>query len=135
MVVDGGGDGERWYKRGVRLLRLDHVQLAMPVGGEGEARAYYVGLLGMAEEPKPAALAARGGCWFRAGELALHLGAEADFRPARKAHPGVAVDDLDALAQRLEGRGREVRWSDEVAGVRRFHTDDPFGNRLEFIAG
>ncbi|TAK31041.1 MAG: glyoxalase [Myxococcaceae bacterium] len=106
----------------------------MPVGGEGAARAWYGELLGMREEPKPAALAARGGCWFRAGDLALHLGAEADFRPARKAHPGVLVDDLDALARRLQEGGCEVRWSDEVPGVRRFHTDDPFGNRLEFIA-
>lgn len=118
----------------MKLLRLDHVQLAMPVGGEDAARAYYRDLLGMTEEPKPAALAVRGGCWFRAGDLALHLGAEADFRPAKKAHPGLVVDDLDALADALRGAGRDVRWSDEVPGVRRFHSDDPFGNRLEFIA-
>lgn len=128
------GPGGEWYNRRVRLLRIDHVQLAMPVGGEGAARVWYGELLGMREEPKPAALAVRGGCWFRAGDLALHLGAEADFRPARKAHPGVVVDDLDALARRLQEGGCEVRWSDEVPGVRRFHTDDPFGNRLEFIA-
>jgi len=118
----------------VSFVRLDHVQLAMPTGGETMARSYYVDLLGMTEEPKPAALAARGGCWFRAGGVSLHLGAEGDFRPARKAHPGVLVDDLDALAQRIVDGGCEVRWSDEVPGVRRFHTDDPFGNRLEFIA-
>ena len=118
----------------VSFVRLDHVQLAMPTGGETTARSYYVDLLGMTEEPKPAALAARGGCWFRAGGVALHLGAEGDFRPSRKAHPGVLIDDLDTLAQRLVDGGREVRWSDEVPGVRRFHTDDPFGNRLEFVA-
>jgi catechol 2,3-dioxygenase-like lactoylglutathione lyase family enzyme len=117
------------------LRRLDHVQLAMPVGGEEAARGYYRDLLGMTEEPKPPVMAKRGGCWFRSGEVALHLGAEADFRPARKAHPGIAVGDLDALARVLTERGREVRWSDEVPGVRRFHTDDPFGNRLEFIEG
>ncbi|MDB4932357.1 MAG: glyoxalase [Myxococcaceae bacterium] len=116
------------------LLGLDHVQLSMPMGGEGDARAYYAEVLGMTEEPKPPALAARGGCWFRAGAVALHLGAEGDFRPARKAHPAVRVDDLDALAARLAARGLAVRWSDEVPGVRRFHTDDPFGNRLEFVA-
>ena len=119
----------------MRLLRIDHVQLTMPAGGEDSARAYYRDLLGLTEEPKPPVMAARGGCWFRAGEVALHLGAEAGFRPARKAHPGVVVDDLDALAAHLTAHGRELRWSDEVPGVRRFHTDDPFGNRLEFIAG
>ena len=107
----------------------------MPAGGEDAARAYFRDLLGMTEEPKPPALAVRGGCWFRSGDLALHLGAEPGFRPADKAHPGVVVDDLDALAGRLRAAGREVRWSDSVPGVRRFHTDDPFGNRLEFIAG
>jgi len=119
----------------VRWLRYDHVQLAMPVGGEAAARAYYGTLLGLTEEPKPAALAARGGCWFRAGGVALHLGVEADFRPARKAHPAVAVDDLDALAGALAAGGHAVRWSDEVPEVRRFHSDDPFGNRLEFVEG
>jgi catechol 2,3-dioxygenase-like lactoylglutathione lyase family enzyme len=117
------------------FLGFDHVQLAMPVGGEPAARGYYVGLLGMTEDPKPPTMAARGGCWFRAGGVALHLGAEEDFRPARKAHPAVSVDDLDGLARRLGEHGRAVRWSDEVPGVRRFHTDDPFGNRLEFVAG
>ena len=119
----------------MRLLRFDHVQLAMPVGGEAAARRYYGEVLGMSEEPKPAVLAERGGCWFRAGELALHLGGEADFRPARKAHPGIVVDDLDALARILRTKDCEVRWSTEVPGVRRFHSDDPFGNRLEFIEG
>lgn len=107
----------------------------MPVGGEGAARTWYGSLLGMTEEPKPPALGLRGGCWFHAGDVAVHLGAEADFRPARKAHVALVVDALDALAERLAAHGCEVRWSDEVPGVRRFHTDDPFGNRLEFIAG
>ena len=110
-----------------------HVQLAMPEGAEEEARRFYGGVLGMAEVPKPEALAKRGGAWFRSGEVELHLGVEADFRPARKAHPGIRVDALAELAGRIEAGGVEVRWDDAFPGHRRFYVDDPFGNRLEFI--
>ncbi|MEJ7722438.1 MAG: GntR family transcriptional regulator [Ilumatobacteraceae bacterium] len=75
-------------------LRVDHVQLAMPVGGEADARRFYTDVLGLAEVPKPAALAARGGCWFESGEVRVHLGVEDDFHPARKAHPALVVRDL-----------------------------------------
>jgi len=117
------------------LLAYDHVQLAMPPGPEAEARAeaYFVGLLGMVRLPKPEPLASRGGCWFAAGDLQLHLGVEEPFTPARKAHPAFRVADLDGLAAALDGAGHDVRWSDELPGTRRFHTDDPFGNRLELI--
>lgn len=111
----------------------DHVQLAMPIGGEPVARAFFVDRLGLREVPKPAALAARGGCWFEAGErgeVKIHLGAEADFRPARKAHPAWRVRDLRGLVARA---GLDVRWSDEIPGTVRCHVDDPFGNRLELI--
>lgn len=110
-----------------------HVQLGMPRGEEERARTFFVGVLGMSEIPKPAVLAARGGAWFAAGALELHLGIEDDFRPARKAHPGILVDDLDALAARLAAAGIEVTRSEDVPGMRRFHTRDPFGNRLEFL--
>jgi catechol 2,3-dioxygenase-like lactoylglutathione lyase family enzyme len=111
----------------------DHVQVAIPAGGEDTARAFYGDLLGMAELPKPPALAARGGCWFESGAAVLHLGVEAPFTPARKAHPAFLVDDLDALAGRLAGAGLHcVRGDGEIPGVRRIHTYDPFGNRLEF---
>lgn len=119
------------------LQRLDHVQLAMPSGPEAEAaaEAYYAGLLGLTRVPKPPALAVRGGCWFAAGDVQVHLGVEEPFAPARKAHPAFVVDDLDALAADLAAAGHDVRWSDELPDTRRFHTDDPFGNRLELIAG
>ena len=116
------------------ISRLDHVQLACPVGGEPEARRFYVGLLGFDEVPKPPLLAARGGGWFRSGAAEVHLGVESPFAPAKKAHPALVTDDLDALAKALAAAGYEVRWSDEVPGVRRFHTDDPFGNRIELVA-
>lgn len=111
---------------------IDHVQLAAPPGCEDSARAFYGGLLGLEELPKPPALAARGGCWFRAGELELHIGVEDDFRPARKAHPGFVVEDLADLRARFGEHGIDVREDDALAGVARFYADDPFGNRLEF---
>lgn len=115
------------------ITGIDHVQLAMPAGGEDTARSYYAGLLGMAEVAKPAVLASRGGCWFTAGGAVLHLGVEADFRPARKAHPALLVTDLDALAAQLTRAGYACVSSDgELPGVRRFHSADPFGNRIEF---
>lgn len=115
------------------MYRLHHVQLAIPAGGEETARAFYSDVLGMDEVAKPPVLAARGGCWFRAGALELHLGVEEPFVPARKAHPGIVADDLDGVAGRLQAAGHEVRFDDALPGFRRFYTDDCFGNRLEFL--
>ncbi|ANS65777.1 hypothetical protein SLINC_3553 [Streptomyces lincolnensis] len=115
------------------LVAVDHVQLAAPPGSEDRLRAYYAGVLGMTELPKPSALAARGGCWFQAGAVQLHLGIETDFRPARKAHPGLRVRDIEPYAARLEARGATVTWDDTLPGRRRFYSEDPVGNRLEFL--
>jgi len=112
---------------------LHHAQLAMPAGAEPRIRAFYAGVLGMTEIDKPPVLAARGGCWFRCGGLELHLGVERDFRPARKAHPGILVTGIDALAARLAACGAEVDWDDDFPGHRRFYSRDPLGNRLEFL--
>jgi catechol 2,3-dioxygenase-like lactoylglutathione lyase family enzyme len=112
---------------------LHHVQLALPRGGEDACRAFYVGVLGLTEVAKPPVLAARGGLWLRADRLELHLGVEEDFRPQRKAHPGILVADLDDLALRLERHGSPVTWDDAFPGMRRFYSEDPFGNRLEFL--
>lgn len=120
---------------GFALEAVDHVQLAAPPGSEDALRAFYGGVLGMTEEPKPPALAARGGCWFRTGTVVLHLGVESGFRPARKAHPGLRVTGLEALAARLESAGAPVARDDAIPGLRRFHTEDPVGNRLEFLEG
>jgi catechol 2,3-dioxygenase-like lactoylglutathione lyase family enzyme len=114
------------------ITGIDHVQVAAPPGCEAAARAFYGVLLGLEELPKPAPLAARGGCWFRAGSAELHVGVEEPFVPARKAHPGFTVADLDELAARLQAAGIEVARDDSIPGTNRFHTADPFGNRLEF---
>jgi catechol 2,3-dioxygenase-like lactoylglutathione lyase family enzyme len=112
---------------------LHHVQIAIAPGSEPGCREFYVNVLGMREIPKPPALAARGGLWVRADALEIHLGVEQDFRPARKAHPGIRVGDLDALAERLTGHDVEVVWDDHFPGHRRFYAYDNLGNRLEFI--
>jgi catechol 2,3-dioxygenase-like lactoylglutathione lyase family enzyme len=113
---------------------IDHVQLAMPPGDEQKARAFYGGLLGMTEMPKPPELAKRGGCWFESGSVQLHLGVESDFRPAKKAHPALRCRDYLALLQRLLDSGIDVSEPQDIPGVRRCHVHDPFGNRLELIS-
>jgi catechol 2,3-dioxygenase-like lactoylglutathione lyase family enzyme len=112
---------------------IDHVQLAMPPGREGEAEAFYRDILGFRVVPKPPALAVRGGRWFEQGGVRIHLGVEADFQPARQAHPALVVAPFDALLARLAGAGVHLRWATDGPGVRRGHIDDCFGNRLELI--
>ena len=114
-------------------MRIEHVQLAMPAGGEEAARAFYFGLLGLPEVPKPAHLAARGGCWFEDADLKLHLGVDADFRPARKAHPALLIDDLAGLLGRLRAAGVPVVDDEPLEGFARAYVDDPFGNRIELM--
>jgi catechol 2,3-dioxygenase-like lactoylglutathione lyase family enzyme len=109
------------------------VQLAIPAGGEDACRRFFGELLGMAELPKPPALAARGGCWFRGGGVELHLGVEDGFAPARKAHPGIQVHGLAVLRARLIEAGVPLVDDDELPGYERIYAYDPFGNRLEFL--
>lgn len=114
------------------IVGLDHVQLAMPAGGEDVARGFYARLLGLIEVEKPAGLIARGGCWFALGPVHLHLGVERDFRPATKAHPALLVSNLTAAREALEAAGVEVTTEDSIS-VQRLYAIDPFGNRLEFV--
>lgn len=113
--------------------RVHHVQLAMPSGGEAEARAFFIRTLGMEELPKPEALHGRGGCWFRAGTVELHLGVEADFQPARKAHPAFEVDDLAVMETRLSAAGVSFTRDVDLPRFRRIFVRDPFGNRIEIL--
>ena len=115
------------------IVRIDHVQLAMPAGGEPEARRFYSGLLGIPEAPKPAELAGRGGAWFESGELKLHLGVEAEFRAAKKAHPGLLVSGLAELLQVLARAGVLVHEDHDLPGYQRAFVSDPFGNRIELL--
>lgn len=120
------------------ITGLDHVQVAAPPGCEQAARRFYGELLGLAEVAKPAPMRASGGAWFALGAQQLHVGVADPFTPSRKGHPGLVVDTdaaLRALAGRLEAAGAPVRWDDRLPGVRRFYTDDPWGNRLELLGG
>jgi catechol 2,3-dioxygenase-like lactoylglutathione lyase family enzyme len=115
------------------ITGIDHVQLAMPVGAEAQARAFYAGVLGLPEIPKPAPLAVRGGLWFQCGPAQLHLGGEDNFRANNKAHPALTVDDLPGLLTELGARGLDVKPEEPVAGRQRASVLDPFGNRVELI--
>ena len=122
----------------ISFVGVDHVQLAAPPGGEAEARAFYGGLLGLEEITKPPALAARGGCWFQCGAQQIHIGIEAEFRAAKKAHPGLRLADraaFDGLLARLAAHGVAIKRDDEaIPGVTgRFFIADPWGNRLELL--
>jgi len=118
----------------MNISHIDHVQLAMPKGKEAEAAAFYVGALGLKVVAKPDSLKANGGVWFGNEGVNIHLGIDPDFRAAKKAHPALRVDDLDSLAAELEGAGFVVVWDDRLPDIRRFYSDDPYGNRIEFMA-
>jgi catechol 2,3-dioxygenase-like lactoylglutathione lyase family enzyme len=120
-------------ERAGAFVAIDHVQLAMPAGAEEPARAFYQGLLGMKEIPKPPELAQRGGCWFESGAVRIHLGVESDFRPAKKAHPALQCSHYDALITRLRAAGVAISEPNDIPGVRRAHIHDPFGNRIELL--
>jgi len=115
------------------IIGIDHVQLAMPTGREEAAREFYGRLFGIPEVVKPPELRKRGGAWFERGDVRIHLGVDPEFRPARKAHPGLRVRDLQGLVSRLRDAGCEVSDDDSLSGARRVFVADPFGNRLELI--
>jgi catechol 2,3-dioxygenase-like lactoylglutathione lyase family enzyme len=115
------------------VRRLEHVQLAMPPGGEGRAREFYGNALGIPEVPKPPHLVGRGGCWFERGDLKIHLGVESDFIAARKAHPALLVEGLPDLVATLERMGYVIRDDGPLEGYTRVYVDDPFGNRIELM--
>jgi len=117
----------------MKITAIDHIQLAMPVGGEDLARTFYAGIFELQEKPKPPELAVRGGVWFENDAVKIHLGVEPDFRPARKAHPALVVRDIQSLIDRLRSAGYDVR-DDELARYQRAYVSDPFHNRIELIA-
>jgi catechol 2,3-dioxygenase-like lactoylglutathione lyase family enzyme len=118
----------------VSVLGIDHVQVAAPRGRDDEARVFYGDLLGMAELEKPEPIRSRGGCWFSAGAQELHVGVEEPFAPARKAHPGLVVSDLDAIRARFRAAGVDYEDDAKIEGIDRLFVHDPFGNRLELLS-
>lgn len=112
---------------------IDHLQTAIPVGSEEVARGFYGGLLGLEELPKPEDMAQRGGCWFRIADRQLHLGADPNFIPAKKAHVALRTHALALVRQTLETAGYVTHDDTIVEGRERFFSHDPFGNRIEFM--
>ena len=118
----------------MKILSVDHIQIAMPSGEEEKARSFYISMLGFTEIPKPTELVKRGGAWFQSENVQLHLGVESDFRPARKAHPAFIVEDLDTLLEKVQRAGYETDTSQPALdGYKRAHIFDPFGNRIELM--
>jgi catechol 2,3-dioxygenase-like lactoylglutathione lyase family enzyme len=117
----------------MKICSINHVQLAMPPGEEDRARAFYGGVLNLPEVPKPSDLAKRGGAWFEHGAVRIHLGVEADFRPAKKAHPALVVEGMAEIIARCEKVGHRVTPDVSADGYRRVHVEDPFGNRIELM--
>ena len=115
------------------VVAIDHIQLAMPAGGEASAQDFYEDLLGLRRVPKPPHLEQRGGCWFENESVKVHLGVDAEFRPARKAHPALVVEGLGLLVERLRAAGVIVRDDEPLAAYARAYVDDPFGNRIELL--
>jgi len=123
ISTSGPGDRPRW-------VAIDHVQIAIPVGAEDVARRFYSGVLGLSEVPKPATMAARGGAWFEADSVRIHVGVEDPFVPALRAHPALTMCGLGAF---IAASDLDATWNGEIAGVVRCHISDPFGNRIELI--
>ena len=117
------------------ILSLDHVQVAIPAGGEEAARSFYIDILGFTEQQKPAALAGRDSIWLMAGPVNLHLGIEtdSDFHAARRAHPALIVDNLDEIVLACQRARLPTREDTPVNSYRRTHVFDPFGNRVELM--
>ncbi|MBO8155034.1 MAG: VOC family protein [Bacillaceae bacterium] len=118
---------------GYAFRGIDHIQLAAPPECEGKAREFFHDILGMTEIEKPEALKKNGGVWFQCGSQEIHIGVENDFRPAKKAHPAIYVENLMELRSHLIERGIEIKDDDKLPGAKRFYAYDPFGNRLEFM--
>lgn len=114
-------------------MKTDHIQLAFPSGGIDKVREYFVGVWGMLEDERPPSLDRREGAWFRKGSCIIHVGFDSNFIPQKKAHPAIIVDDIDSFAYNLLKHGYEVRWNESIDEVKRFFTDDPYGNRIEII--
>lgn len=112
---------------------IDHVQLAMPVGEENKARDFFVHVLKFKETPKPISLRARGGVWFQAGSVHIHLGVEHPFAPAKKAHPAIRVKNIAVMKDHLIKENIDFSVDVDLPGANRFYLSDPFGNRLEFL--
>ncbi len=122
-----------WKPRVMLIKRIDHIQLAAPIGSEEQARLFFQDILLLDEVEKPEALQKNGGVWFSNGHVHIHVGVEPSFTPAKKAHPAFEVTDIEALASQIREKGLSIQVDAQLPGAKRFYVDDPFGNRLDFL--
>jgi len=115
------------------IKRIDHIQLAAPVGSEDQAREFFQGILALEEVEKPEELKKNGGVWFSNGHVDIHVGVENTFVPAKKAHPAFEVNQIEEFSSFLQEKGFEIQVDYKLPGAKRFYLHDPFGNRLEFL--
>jgi catechol 2,3-dioxygenase-like lactoylglutathione lyase family enzyme len=118
----------------IHVKRLDHVQICIPFGAEGEARAFYTDLLGFTEIEKPDSLKANGGLWYQVGDIELHIGVENRDGYNSKSHPAFEVENIDEVRRYLEENGVPTKDEKPIPGVKRFSFRDPFHNRIEFLS-
>lgn len=118
----------------MKVASLHHVQISIPVGAEDEARAFYCGMLGLKEIPKPDSLVGRGGFWLQLGDEQIHFGTEDGVdRRKSKGHAAYLVEDLESWRQKLTAAGCDVIDGIPIPDHDRFEFRDPFGNRVEFL--
>lgn len=115
------------------IKKIDHIQLAAPIGSEDEARLFFQGVLSLQEIEKPVELQKNGGVWFSNNQVHIHVGIEENFVPAKKAHPAFEVVDIESFASHIRQKGISIQMDDKLPGAKRFYVNDPFGNRLEFL--
>lgn len=112
-------------------MNLSHINVSMPKGGEEKARSFYSGLLGLKEIPKPEPLRVRGGVWFDAGGLDVHVSVqESGWEADAQRHFGLDCADVEGLRAKLKAAGVETD-DGRPAPWKRFFLRDPFGNRIE----
>ena len=116
----------------VRIKRLDHVQICIPVGEEARAREFYARVLGLEEIEKPEPLKANGGMWFKIADIHLHIGVE-EPQGKSKRHAAFEVEGLEQIRDYLQENRVPIKDEVAVPGLNRFSFFDPFDNRIEFI--
>lgn len=119
----------------MRITDFHHASLL--VADTGRALSFYRDLLGLETLPRPDL--GYPGAWLAIGRHQLHLLELPNPDPVagrprhggRDRHLALVVDDLDALAERLERAG--VNHTRSRSGRRALFCRDPDGNALEFI--
>ena len=115
-----------------RVDKIEHV--AVTVADVRRARAFYEGVLGLREVPRPESFDFPG-AWYRLGNLDLHVIGRDQTDPPSRRHFALWVQDIRATADALKNAGCPVLWEHKykIRDIDRFFTEDPDGNRIEVM--